>query len=570
MAMIKRDEESAEVKRSDRRSCKRKGSRSNTKRNTRSKRSFDKDEEKEIHYSETNDISWYSKNPALLKAAASLPYAYPVGNNVDLSNAAYDPVSVGIPTISRMPGILRINVLPGPGYSDGTLDGQISAVNVAARDIYSYIRYANSGHSNYDPADLMMYMLAIDEVYMELADAQRAYGVLNLINPQNRYVPQALVEALGWDYADLIANMAQFRFAINSAAARIAALNMPMGFPYFDRHRWLFSNIYVDGTSPKAQIILLNKVGSRIYNETVETGSALQFSARVGQLTVASWSARITNMINALVGSEDCGIISGDILKAFGTDKCYAAQYMPDNYYVVPSYDEEVMAQIANATVFEGVDSVDITQDPNINKGTIIYKPTVFITGNSKSPLTKLVSELGKQIISLQKNEVTPEDTIIATRLTSTLSKVDPVTSTEMPVMTGHIDTCGSEIATGAQVIYFGERNGKLINEYIGTPSNVFTIRNMESGAIENPQGNPYTIMADLSKFRYHTPVTITEVTVTGNGSKLAPDQTGAVNYVRDIDTYTIVDHAELANMHEQCILSEFGTPITLRVAGKV
>lgn len=466
-----------------------------------------RDYKENTHVSETNDISWYDKNPALLKAAASLPYGYPVGQSVDLENYQYNPTNRHIPMHNRMPGILTIDLVPGPGVSDGNVGGEIAAVNVAARDIYSFVRYANSGHTNYDPADIMIYMLAIDEIYMEIADAQRIYGIINLINPQNRFVPKYLVQALGWDYDDIISSLAQFRFAINSAAARIAALNMPMGFPYFDRHRWLFSNIYVDGTSPKAQLLAFKKVMYRRYDELGDTGSALRAEKRPNLMTLDKWSTNITKMINAVVGSEDCGIISGDILKAFGTDKCYSAQYMPDNYFVVPSYDEEVMSQISNATVFEGYSNCDITQDPSINRGTIIYKPKAVVKTGINVP--EINPAYGNQILSFQKDTVTPEDTIIGSRLTVMLDSNDESYDVSKSEFTSYVLSCGSEFAVGAHLWLFDNRtNGKL--GALSAPSFLFTLRNENPDPIM-PSGNPFDVISGLAKFRFHHPLVVTE-----------------------------------------------------------
>jgi hypothetical protein len=554
--------------------CKRSKAKYNSKRNNRKKKNVNHGNRKDDsrysgnseHVSESNDIAWYSKNPSLLNAAASLPYAYPVGDGLDLENDQFNPGSLEVPINDRMPGILTLDVIPGPGISNGTLDGDISAVNVAARDIYSFVRYANSGHSNYDPADIMMYMLAIDEIYMEIADAQRIYGIVNLINPQNRFVPKYLVEALGWNYDAVMSNLAQFRFYINSAAARVAALNMPMGFPYFDRHRWLFSNIYVDGTSPKAQILAFTKRISRLYQETGDHGSALVSQTRLGRVDPTWWAARITNMINAVVGSEDCGIISGDILKAFGTDKCYSAQYMPDNYYVVPSYDEEVLSQFANATVYEGCAEVDITQNPDINKGTVIYVPKAMVS-TGIDHLGSANPAYGRQILSFQKNVVSPEDTIVGSRLTSILDSTGATFSDDSHSTTAKVRTCGSEFVSGAKVWKFVKDEEGIKCIPTSVPSFVFSFRD-GSVAGFNPSGDPFRILADLSKFRFHTPVTVINLSLK-QGAVVSSDFNG-IHFIRDIDTYTVVGVPELHNMHEQSILSEFSTPITLKVSGKV
>ena len=109
---------------------------------------------------QVNDVSWYSKNPALLESVGKLSFGNPLGATFNLSN---DQLTVDLADDeARVPGIAVINTVPGPGEGHDFT----SAANIAARNIYSFVRHANSGHSNYDSVDLMLYLLAMDEAYM--------------------------------------------------------------------------------------------------------------------------------------------------------------------------------------------------------------------------------------------------------------------------------------------------------------------------------------------------------------------------------------------------------------------
>ena len=134
--------------------------------NTRNGNNFysrDKVDMGSLYKSETNDMSWYNANPELIRDAARIPFTYPLGHTLDLGNTTINSLT----NVVNLPGIISMDIVHGPGVSDSN----VSAMNVASRNIYSYVRFANSGHSNYDHQDLMIYLLAMDEAYALLYNA---------------------------------------------------------------------------------------------------------------------------------------------------------------------------------------------------------------------------------------------------------------------------------------------------------------------------------------------------------------------------------------------------------------
>lgn len=122
----------------------------------RDRKSFDKAiDKRECMGSKDNDPAWYALNPQLLKDAASFPYAWPLGLRLNVGEYGAN-VNAG-----SLPGIFAMHWVPTIGYSsDGT-----SPINVASVNIYTKVRHDNSGHANYDHADYMMYLMAMDSVY---------------------------------------------------------------------------------------------------------------------------------------------------------------------------------------------------------------------------------------------------------------------------------------------------------------------------------------------------------------------------------------------------------------------
>lgn len=141
--------------------------------------------------SKHNDASWYERSLQLVQDAANLSYASLAGARLEKDSNFNDNETVrAIPSI---PGVMAFRWSPSVGLS---IDGE-SAINVASKRLYSFIRHANSGSSNYDSPDLMLYILAMDSLYALHAMGVRAYGIAQYYLLRNRYVPDTLLNACG-------------------------------------------------------------------------------------------------------------------------------------------------------------------------------------------------------------------------------------------------------------------------------------------------------------------------------------------------------------------------------------
>lgn len=141
--------------------------------------------EKDSHKARPNDWRWYANNQQLLKDFANFPYGAPVGRTVP---GYYPTANSG----SAVPGLCTIELVPSIGVSKN----ENSAINVSARNIYSYVRHRNSGSTNYEAPDLMIYLMAMDSIYSFLSWMKRLYGLMMDYTPYNRYYPKLLAELL--------------------------------------------------------------------------------------------------------------------------------------------------------------------------------------------------------------------------------------------------------------------------------------------------------------------------------------------------------------------------------------
>lgn len=335
--------------------------------------------------STSNPFSWYNAFPQVIKDAGNLAFGIPLGSPISAS-----PKTAGYPeTKEYMPGLMAIRFIPGIGWSAD----KNSPVNRAATRMFVYLRSAQKAAKDYNSQDMMMMILALDSLYMYHELLKRAYGLMSFVTPVNKYFPRVIVESMGFDFDDLEANLSDFRAYINQFAINLGSYTLPGNIDILARHKWMCSGLYADQDSAKAQVYYFVPEGFWKYNNTVASGSELnlvQWYKEPGDnVTNLKTLKDIKNfgsdLLNAILGDEDAAFISGDLLAAFGEKVMATLEETPEGYRIYPSYDPVVLSQIQNATLTTMYPWKDnsaslrkITQDPSINQGAIIYKPTVY------------------------------------------------------------------------------------------------------------------------------------------------------------------------------------------------
>lgn len=323
--------------------------------------------------SPTNDVAWYAKNEQLMKASSSIVFSEPSGSKIDY---VYPGQTDILQENMAAPGLLTISLIPVPGTASEKED----PVNIAAKDLYATVRQANSGSSSYDAPDLMLYTLAIAQVYSYIVWLQRLYGLSSLkYDAFNDYYPQALVYANSVDYDSLITEKANFNFMINDLIHAISKFYVPANLSYFNRLAFLFSGYYSEGESIKDQMYMYIPEGFMFFQEaTNPKGGQLVYKQLYGTGTQAAgtYTGLLTptklyhygmEMIQAIIACQDFKNMSGDILKAYQNNVFTLAQF-PTDFAVVPTTDLVVLEQFQNADILDQVpDTVLISQDPDNN-----------------------------------------------------------------------------------------------------------------------------------------------------------------------------------------------------------
>lgn len=491
-----------------------------------------------------NDVSWYAANEQLLKDAASLSFAQPVGVSVPFNLNTGD-------SAQRYSEILSIGYIPTFGPSESNT----SPLNVSARRIYTFVRHANSGHTNYDAPDLMLYIMAMDSLYAAYFNCVRAYGIANVYSQKNRAIPDDLLHAIGFDGDDVRMNLANFRYHLNVIAAKLNSLAVPMDLPIFKRHVFMNSFVYLDAPVQKAQMYVFRPAGTWKFNNTAsDKGGLLQYipliedsyegESRVGTIptkTCAEWIQIINEMLDPIITDEDMNIMSGDILKAYGADKIYAVTSVSEDYVVVPTYQPEVLPQIQNL-VYAGIPDQEyggLVMKQNPDTVSLEFKPT-FKPAQGFSPV------LTKVPMTLPVDSPTPGDVMIASRLMLSNAETLPTTGGKQTIVYHNF---GSEIVTTG--ILFASHE-QFIADFVELRMNTSDATSQKdlSRLLNAIEGSSL-----LEKFGMHPRCSAHYFAMSGAGTK-----SGQL-YYQDWDNVTTVADVELVQMHETALLSMFNVP---------
>lgn len=486
----------------------------------KSKRGYDLQEVESVDTKSNNDASWYGANPQILKDAASIAFNINQGSPQSDKNFKL-----------RMAGIMKISMYGIPGISDSST----SALNVASRNIYSYVRHANAGHTNYEAPDLMLYLVAMDQAYMFYAWLRRTYALMRTFAQRNRYIPKPLVESMGFNYDDLVKQLSDFRLYINTFAQKCGSLVTPSGMTYFLRHSWLFSNLFADSPNEKAQYVYFNPAGFGKYSpKTSETGGELTYDEIASNMTLEDIIKYGDALLEPLLSDEDINIMSGDILKAYG-DSVNKLGMIDENEAIIPVYNPEVLTQIQNLRVTPlAWDKVKVNQ----NAGYLVCELDQY---KSTDDVWEWYDFEGTRMFTLPLDNPTPEDVIVATRLIPSLNSE------------GHFTSAGTEVVTAVRLFRINDTGSEIINDStISTELKAYDV----SGGVPSMSNiqQIVTHLCSISRFNMHPRFTVIAY-MTDKHTIIYRDTH------LDLANYTNLDNTDIKQMNDIAVLNEFDVP---------
>ena len=461
-----------------------------------------------------NDPSWYNLNKNLVDAAANLSFHTPLRGPINLNG-------YNVPRAS----VLTMDWIPSIG-GDTTTAGSLRPVVIAAQNIYAWVRHANSGASNYEPNDLMMYLLAMDSAYTMYAFGRMIYRMCLSASAVDLTYPQAWFKSCRINRDTFMSSLADFRWFLETTALRLNVFFVPSKFPYFNRHVWMVSNLFKDCDIDKTAYYYYKP---NAYGEYDDVAGRIEFTDMPNELTLTNYKQAMTDILNALYSSEDIGIMSGDIKKAYGDD-LFTIDSVPMDDVAAPFYSKEVLQQINN-TILVGTlttGTYDIYQEVGSQNSILQGNPT------ATTPVPRIVLPTGamgihRWILNQDSNTPTVDDIMVSTR-NMTLTQTSSGSETYE-----YINVSGSEIFTMAYLSYAKlDSSGSVVLENA-------TLKSVTSSLQTGP------ILELLSQMDW-APCAM-------------QDAVSDFGYLWDLENFAYITPEVLANMHATAILSEFYIP---------
>lgn len=509
-----------------------------------------------------NDFAWYNKFPSLIEAAARVPFGNLVGEFER---------SMGVRAV---PGIYTMGWSPtiGGAWNSSTSTFQSVGINQAAESRYSYVVHANSRNQDYDAADLQIVSVAGASVFSMLAYGIRAYGTMQHFSPTNKYLPDALLRASGFNVEDLRANYSHMWFDLNQRIARANQIWIPKDQPILQRWFWMNSAYYKDSMGEKAQIYLFRPNTYLQYSEAqYETGPAVVRKA-IGS-TPLTWSAYLTivdDMLTALLDSLDRGTMYGDVLKAYGESNLFAINELKLEYTAPIVFEKEVLMQIENSICF-GANSYASTGelgDIIQTEGTIIQR---WIGNNQNNGIpgaqANPYSSPGTSLLNFHNIE-NPSiiDVTIATRLkpaTAVYARLLQPTGALSPAQTTETKdiiiprSFGTELIVTANIWRY-----EYSNNVGPTGKNIVNI----NVRYWNANNNAYAQLEALQAFDWapwmYEHQAVASTGLTPSATAITGDAYQYTGLYGDWDNYTFIDDETLTRLHLACELSLWGMKV--------
>lgn len=519
-----------------------------------------------------NDPQWYGKYPELLRDSASIPFSWSTGTLVDLATSIPNPQGHIQVSGYYVPGVQSLVLMPTIGPASDPTD----PANIAATSVFSSVRRANAGSTNYDTPDLMQYLLAVANIYSAITWLERIYSEATLFSQRNRYLPRALMAAEAVDYTSVIQNLADFRYGINVLINKAASLSVPNDMPVFNRYAFLYQNIYTEGDSVKDQLYMyvpggfhqfvipagggpgkLALVSTEIY------GNAYANSALPGNTyTYQRLLSFVDSLIAPIISSQDMNIMSGDILKAYGPEGCIKLIALDELRPIAPIFNIGVLEQMKNATIIPMFDESTLDIEQNVATNCLVCKNQVVIPPNEAGyQAYKTFSALNtNRLLTTTTKDVTPELTIESTRLMC--APIEQASYISEDQTTRAQITSGTEICVACTWWGMSTLTGDLAQTTIISPVlQLFNVGGTAQGFNVTKALTMIDPITRMSNFRFH-PIVYPQVW--DGGAAVTEQVTRQPIY--DLDNYAILTHDDLRRMHEAALLSEYNVPIANRI----
>lgn len=343
------------------------------------------------------DPFFYAKDDQALHNMARFPWAVIAGNTLNLD----DQVEMAIPGIAVLKYIPTLGCA-GFDYDDETFTARNtnSALTRAISAMFNYISVGFTGSIPVEGSDMYVAIMCAAHVMLNIIKGIRAYGLLRYYLMYNKYWGKVLIEALGFNFQNLLDNAANFRTQLNIRIEQFnKAFKIPKGIMAIERWIYLISNVFVDDPDDeKAQIYAYDPACYWEYDGYgLPTGSAASVRQVRSGLTVVEYFHGLDEQFTAL-DDDDVRTIFGAIARVYTDAAIYQMQLMDDNVVTKPVYHDIVLDQIHNTDIVQArYVSPDFGATPGSNYWAVVDEYALYqIDGGNSLYCTPCVTDLSK------------------------------------------------------------------------------------------------------------------------------------------------------------------------------
>lgn len=527
-----------------------------------------------------NNISFWNRNPEMFEAAANFQFSYPAGYYEDLYPLYSNGTTTGQKLAFNTPGVCVLEIVP----TIGTAATSNSPANRAAAQAFGKNRAANSGQTNYDSNDFMLYIMAVGQVYSAINWLELGYGLANKFDAQDYYKPETLVRALGFQFDDLKKNKADFRYAINQLIDTIEAFRVPAGFEFFNRWAMLYHSLYREGTSAKDQLYMFAPRAFLQFSydsdsagmlKPVDVATVDQKMTGDGALTWEQAVGIVDRMVKAIYDEGSHRIMSGDVEKAFPNHMVSLA-HLAEDIEIDVSFDIQMLEQIKNARVIPlDIASLEIVQ--SADKGMLTSTPKITIARRDtpqstagELPLCGISTYTSRSrmfgypaVITTTTKDVSREVVVENTRLLAMFRVTN--NSLSGTVWSGDL-ICSGDVAVGVELWTYNAAGTAIPTVYDWSyvcdwiAADITMPINVSRCGYTSPAG--HTNFDSIRSTFDFAPMLVQTLSI---ASKTAPSSNVDLNIgantfklIGDVDNYTIQGWSQMARLHEMCMLSLF------------
>nr|AVX53339.1 putative capsid [Marmot picobirnavirus] len=477
------------------------------------------------------DPFWYAEDATAVANMASFPFNKVIGSPIASTS------------LDRVPAMLVARYYPALGGEAGPLSPYSSYINKAADAYFQYVVQGFTGSGiGFQSADLIMSAIAGANLFAMFEIGRRAYGMMHYYTQLNRYYAKNMVEALGFDFDDLVNNAAEFRSTFNILVSQANnTLVVPKGFKLYDRWKFINSKVFMDAEDPViASTYAYVPAAYVIYSPvTAKTGTSLIYKTLSTNLTVQSYLATLNNMLRAL-NDDDVREMFGALRRVYSPDMLVKTEQIELDF-LQPIERHDVVAmqfhnmRFANGTV-AGLMPPAIAADGKARTDAMLYQDTEghiratygVATGNQDF-VVHSVSLNNEMLLDLYGHMANAANVLDATaNMQVTLNQTFKPTDTSV---TYNYTVCRTEIISSMVVAV-----ASVVQDVDTTIYNPIK-QAVSSITYNNTEAGMATIQ--LSHISSHPYVMLVE-----------SDTKAVIGYLGEIDKYTHISSGDMVELH--------------------